>query len=53
MWIMKPGVLIHHRGVRTAAEYLLPALLVGAVVYRAKFAPPPVAAHEITPATTE
>ncbi|MGO9203502.1 MAG: hypothetical protein ACLQM8_23520 [Limisphaerales bacterium] len=34
---MKPSVLIHHRGVRTAAEYLLPALLVGAVVYRATF----------------
>jgi hypothetical protein len=50
---MKPSILIHHCGVRTAAEYLLPALLVGAVVYRAEFAPLPVAVHEITPAATE
>jgi hypothetical protein len=34
-------------------KFLVPALLVGAVVYWVKFAPLPVAAHEITPATIE
>jgi len=48
---MKPSVLIRHRGVRTALKVLLPALLVAAIVYRAKFAPVPVAAHEIKLAT--
>ena len=50
---MKASVLIRHRCVRTAVEFLVPSLLVGAVVYRVKFAPLPVAAHEITPATME
>ena len=53
MWIMKASVLIHHRCVRTAVKFLVPPLLVGTVVYRVKFAPLPVAAHEITPATIE
>ena len=53
MWAMKASVLIHHRGVRTAVKFLVPPLLVGTVVYRVKFAPLPVAAHEITPATIE
>ena len=53
MWIMKASVLIHHHGVRTAVKFLVPALLVRAVVYRVKFAPLPVAAHEITLATIE
>src|ERR1035437_4898782 len=48
---MKPSVLIHHRGVRTTLKVLLPALLVAVIVYRVKFAPAPVAAHEIKPAT--
>jgi len=50
---MKASVLIHHRGVRTTVKFLVPALQVGAVVYRLKFAPLPVAAHEVTPATME
>jgi hypothetical protein len=50
---MKASVLIHHRGVRTAVKFLGPALLVEAIVHRVKFAPLPVAAHEITPATIE
>jgi hypothetical protein len=33
---MKASVLIHHLGVRTAVKFLVPALLVGAVVYRVK-----------------
>ena len=53
MWAMKGSVLIHHRGVRPAVKFLVPALLLGAVVYRVKSAPLPVAAHEITPATIE
>jgi len=53
MWTMKASVLTHHRGVKTAVKFLVPALLVGVVVYRVKFAPLPVAAHEITPATIE
>ena len=50
MWIMKASILIHHRGVRPAVKFLVPSLLVAAVVYQVKFAPLPVAAHEITPA---
>lgn len=50
---MKANARIHHRGVRTAVKFLVPALLVGVVVYRVKFASLPVAAHEITPATIE
>ena len=53
MWIMKASVLIHHHGVRTAVKFLVPSLLAEAVVYRVKFAPLPLAAHEITPATIE
>jgi hypothetical protein len=53
MWAMKASALIHHRGVRTAVKFLVPSLPVGAVVYRVKFAPLPVAAHEITPSTIE
>ncbi len=50
---MKANALIHHRGIKTAVNFLVPTLLVGVVVYRVKFAPLPVAAHEITPATIE
>ena len=50
---MKASVLIHHRGVRTAVKFLAPALLVGSIVYRVKFALLPVAAPELTPATIE
>jgi hypothetical protein len=53
MWTMKASVLIPDRGVRAAVKFLVPALLVGAIVYRVKFALLPVAAHEITPATIE
>ena len=53
MWTMKASVLTHHHGVRTAVKFLVPSLLVAAVVYQVKFAPLPVAAHEITPATIE
>jgi HlyD family secretion protein len=42
---------MRHRGFRTALKILLPALLVAVIVYRVKFAPVPVAAHEIKPAT--
>ena len=42
---------MRHRGFRTALKVLLPALLVAVIVYRVKFAPVPVAAHEIKPAT--
>ncbi len=48
---MKPSVLLRHRSVRTTLKVLLPALLVAAIVYQVKFAPVPVAAHEIKPAT--
>jgi hypothetical protein len=50
---MKASVLMHYRSARPAVKFLVPALLVGAVVYQVKFAPLPVAAHEITPATIE
>ena len=50
---MKASVLIHHRGVRPAVKFLVPSLLVEAVVYQVKFAPLPLAAYEITPATIE
>ena len=53
MWIMKANALTHHRGIRTAVKFLVPALLVGVVVYRVKFALLPVAAPELTPATIE
>ena len=42
---------MRHRGFRTALKVLLPALLVAVIVYRVKFAPVPVAAHDIKPAT--
>ncbi len=48
---MKPIGLMRHRGVRTALKVLLPILLVAGIVYRVKFAPVQVAAHEIKPAT--
>jgi hypothetical protein len=50
---MKANALIHHRGIKTAVKFLMPAPLVGVVVYRVTFAPLPVAAHENTPATIE
>jgi len=50
---MKANFLIHHRCVTPIVKFLVPALLVGAVVYWVKVAPLPVAAHEITPATIE
>ena len=53
MRAMKASVLIHHRGVRTPVKFLAPALLVGAIVNRVKFALLPVAAPELTPATIE
>jgi hypothetical protein len=53
MWIMKANALIHHGGIKTAVKFLVPALLVGVVVYRVKSALLPVAAHEITSATIE
>jgi len=53
MWAMKASVLIQHRGVRIAVKFLAPAMLVGAIVYRVKFALFPVAAPETTPATIE
>ena len=42
---------MRHRAFRTVLKVLLPALLVAVIVYRVKFAPVPVAAHEIKPAT--
>lgn len=44
---MTPGALTCQRGFRTALKLLALALLVAVVVYRVKFAPVPVVAHEI------
>ncbi len=39
--------LIQDRRARTVLKVLLPTLLVVAVVYRVKFAPAPVTAHDV------